>query len=148
MMNYVAFTGLSKLDNLYVTATNRMQAVKVILHSKGNDLKKINDALLFHKEATRLLPIPAFFSQILYDRPHFLRLVIFIHQVFRFIYKCIYFYLFPYLVIPISYYSYDIFKWDKARRKAAAHLGDDGIYNYVNLDQFQPEDEMFAGKFP
>ena len=65
MMNYVAFTGVSKLDNLYVSATNKMQAVKVILNSKGDDLNKINDALLFHKEATRLLPIPSFFASIL-----------------------------------------------------------------------------------
>ena len=78
MMNYVAFTGVSKLDNLYVAATNKMQAVKVILNSKGEDLTKINDALLFHKVATRLLPVPAFFDSILYDRPHFLRLVIFV----------------------------------------------------------------------
>lgn len=76
MMNYVAFTGVSKLDNLYVTATNKMQAVRVILNSKGEDLQKINDALLYHKEATRILPIPTFFSSILYGRPHFLRFVI------------------------------------------------------------------------
>ena len=80
MMNYVAFTGVSKLDNLYVEATNKMQAVKVILNSKGEDLQKINDALLFHKEATRILPIPAFFKSILYERSMFLRFVIFVYS--------------------------------------------------------------------
>lgn len=119
MMNYVAFTGVSKLDNLYVTATNKMQAVQIILESKGENLRKINDALLFHKEATRLLPIPSFFKPILYERYVFLRAVIFVYELFRFLYKCLYFYLFPYLVIPISYYTYDIFKWDKKRRDSA-----------------------------
>jgi len=126
-MNYVAFTGVSKLDNLYTLATNKMQAVKIILESKGNDLQKINDALLYHKEATRILPIPGFFKTILYERYIFMRVVIFIYELFRFIYKCIYFYLFPYLVIPISYYTYDIFKWDKKRHDAAQRLAFDDI---------------------
>ena len=58
MMNYVAFTGVSKLDNLYVVANKKMKAVTVILNSKGKDLQNLKNALLFHKEATRILPIP------------------------------------------------------------------------------------------
>ena len=123
-MNYVAFTGVSKLDNLYVQATNKMHAVRVILNSKGKDLHNLRQGLLYHKEATRLLPYPAFCGSMLYDRPHFMRMVIFVFQSFRFVYKCLYFYLFPYLVVPISYYMYDIFKWDKIRRANAKHLID------------------------
>jgi hypothetical protein len=63
-------------------------------------------------------------------------MVIFVYEMFRFIYKCLYFYLFPYLVIPISYYTYDIFKWDKKRRAAAARLSADDIFL---LQQFQEE---------
>ena len=122
MMNYVAFTGVSKLDNLYVQATTKMTAVKVILESKGEDLKKLKEALLFHKEATRLLPYPNFFGAMLYDRPWFMRFVILTFGVFKLIYKGLYFYLFPYLVVPISYYMYDMFKWDKIRRASAEAL--------------------------
>ena len=42
MMNYVAFTGVSKLDNLYTEATNKMKAVKVILEATGAEKDKIN----------------------------------------------------------------------------------------------------------
>lgn len=92
-----------------------MQAVKVILNSKGEDLKKMKDALRYNKETTRILPIPRFFSKMLYERYIFMRFVIVVFETFRFVYKCLYFYLFPYLVVPFSYYLYDIFKWDKVR---------------------------------
>ena len=125
MMNYIGFTGVSKLDNIYVRANkHKMETVRVILQSKGEDLKKIKDALIFHKEATRLLPYPSFFGKMLYERQYFLRVVIITYEVFRFIYKCLYFYLFPYLVVPISYYMYDIFKWDRIRKESAKKLID------------------------
>lgn len=58
----------------------------------------------------------------LYERSIVLRIVIVTYEIFRFTYKCLYFYLFPYLVVPISYYTYDVFKWDKIRSNAAARL--------------------------
>ena len=36
MVNYVAFAGVSQLDNLYVEATNKMQAAKVVLQASGS----------------------------------------------------------------------------------------------------------------
>jgi len=35
MVNYVAFAGVAQLDNLYVEATSKMKAAKVVLESTG-----------------------------------------------------------------------------------------------------------------
>jgi len=123
MMNYVAFTGVSKLDNLYVEATNKMKAVKVILECTGAEKAKINKALEFEKEIVRELPFPSFWSRIRYKKSCFVRFVIVWYEIMRVIYKGFYFYLFPYMVVPVSYYMYDIFKVDRIKQNHANNYG-------------------------
>ena len=50
MVNYVAFAGIAQLDNLYVEATNKMRAAKVILESTGSQKERLMEALKFEKQ--------------------------------------------------------------------------------------------------
>lgn len=108
MVNYVAFAGIAQLDNLYVEATNKMRAAKVILESTGSQKERLMEALKFEKQqivdpGSRL----TFFNMGKYERPMFLRLVIIWYEIARFVHKTFYFYLFPYLILPLSYTLYD-----------------------------------------
>ena len=50
MITYVAFAGVSKLDNAYVEATNKMKAAKVLLDCKGDARAKLVEAIGFDKQ--------------------------------------------------------------------------------------------------
>ena len=39
--------------------------------------------------------------------------MIIVYELFTFIYKAIYFYLMPYMIVPLSYYVFDMTKADK-----------------------------------
>ncbi len=108
MMNYVAFSGVSKLDNLYVEATHKMKSAKVILEAKGEDLKKITEALTFYKDCNGSVSNKNTYLSCEYELQFFIRQVIFVYDFLRFVYKSIYFYLFPYLIVPMSYTLYNI----------------------------------------
>jgi len=45
-----------------------------------------------------------------YEKPIFLKLVIIWYEIARFVYKSFYFYLFPYLILPLSYTLFDLSK--------------------------------------
>lgn len=107
LMNFVAFSGVSRLDNLYVEATNKLKAVKLLLKAKGEDKETIKKALAFQKEAILEVDPPRFWGTITYPKPTFVRIVIIWYELSRFVYKCLYFYLFPYMVVPVSYWMYD-----------------------------------------
>ena len=49
MMTYVAFLGVSHLDELYVEATHKMKSAKLILDAKGEELKMRDDAISWTK---------------------------------------------------------------------------------------------------
>lgn len=49
MVNYVAFAGVAQLDNLYVEATSKMKAAKVVLESTGAQRERLMEALRFEK---------------------------------------------------------------------------------------------------
>lgn len=49
MVNYVAFAGVAQLDNLYVEATNKMRAAKVVLEATGAQRERLMEALRFEK---------------------------------------------------------------------------------------------------
>lgn len=48
-MNYVAFLGVSHLDELYVEATHKMKSAKLILDAKGDELRMRNEAISWTK---------------------------------------------------------------------------------------------------
>ena len=50
-MNYVAFEGVSQLDNLYVQATGKMRAARILLDREGEDKEKIDKAIRFEKQS-------------------------------------------------------------------------------------------------
>ena len=114
----VSFTSLSKLDRIYTRKSKGMKKILGMLYKPNvEEEEKIKDALCYYKECVRSLPYPGFFSKGLYSRYWFIKVVIIVFELFRFIYKCIYFYLFPYLIIPISYGVYDIFEIEHLRYK-------------------------------
>ena len=106
MVNYVAFAGVAQLDNLYVEATNKMRAAKVILEATGAQRERLMEALRFEKQQIREEKAHTFFNMS-YERPMLLRIVIIWYEIARFVYKSFYFYLFPYLILPFSYTLFD-----------------------------------------
>lgn len=114
MMNYVAFLGVSQLDNLYVEATHKMKAAKIILNATGDDEKKIQDAIRFKKKCSHDVESNTL-GRCEYPLPVFMRFVIVWFELSRFVYKAIYFYLFPYAIVPVSYLLYDVTKDPKHR---------------------------------
>lgn len=49
IMNYVAFEGISQLDNLYVEATGKMKAAKILLDLSDENKAKVERAISFGK---------------------------------------------------------------------------------------------------
>ena len=107
MVNYVAFSGVAQLDNLYVEATTKMRAAKVVLECTGAARERLMEALRFEKQQKAGVKAPTFFNM-KYKKPWFLRLVILWYELARCIYKSFYFYLFPYLILPLSYTLFDL----------------------------------------
>lgn len=106
MVNYVAFAGVAQLDNLYVEATNKMRAAKVVLEATGAQRERLMEALRFDKQQKAEDKAHTFFNMS-YEKPIFLRIVIIWYEIARFVYKSFYFYLFPYLILPLSYALFD-----------------------------------------
>ena len=106
MVNYVAFAGVAQLDKLYVEATNKMRAAKVVLAATGSQKERLNEAMKFEKQQKCEQKASTFFNM-KYERGIFLRVVIIWYQIARFIHKSFYFYLFPYLILPLSYTLHD-----------------------------------------
>ena len=73
----------------------------------------------FEKEICRDLPFPSFWKRINYKKSCFVRVVIVWYELMRIVYKGFYFYLFPYMVVPISYYMYNPFKVDQIKQAHA-----------------------------
>jgi hypothetical protein len=101
MMNYVAFEGISAMDNLYVESTRNLKVAEAIPVDGVQDAEK--DKMLSFKKGR---------EEFNYNNPinssnkYLVRFMKFVNVWFVFIkylYKGIYFYLFPYLIIPLSY---------------------------------------------
>ena len=101
IMNYVAFEGISAMDNLYVESTRNLKVMEAVPVDGVEDAKK--DALYtFTKEREDF----TFEKPIGSDNKHLIRFMKFVRIWFvfvKYLYKGIYFYLFPYLIIPLSY---------------------------------------------
>jgi len=136
MMNYVAFLGVSHLDNLYVEATHKMKSAKLILGARGEELKMRNEAISWqkvveadggkvqhdndgHGHGGEDVPDPLENNTLWwceYNMWIFMRVVIIWQALCKFIYKSLYFYLFPYCIVPVSYWLYDVYKDPKAMK--------------------------------
>jgi len=108
IMNYVAFAGISALDNLYVEATGKMKAAKVLLEASEEVNKdKIRKATLMKsRKLIRPEDMQLFWNITLKENKCLMRFIILWYQLIRFVYKALYFYLFPYLIVPLSYLLY------------------------------------------
>lgn len=85
-----------------------MRADTILLKAKGEDLKKVENALTFQKDIDGLHSNHNRMLSCRYESWIFMRFVILTHGLIRFFYKAIYFYLFPYLIVPVSYLLYNV----------------------------------------
>ena len=103
-MNYVAFEGVSQLDNLYVAATGKMKAATILLNPSAQDKPAVEEAITFQKkhrsDGNTLCSVE------LPENKCLLMFIMVWYAFIRFIYKTVYFYLFPYLIVPLSYIAY------------------------------------------
>ena len=111
MMNYVAFEGISAMDNLYVETIRNMEVTKAV-PIEGTENKELEEALSY-QQARRDYPFskPFYNDSVLYH--YFMKFVHIWYMVIKVLYKGIYFYIFPYLIIPLSYYVFDFTKIEK-----------------------------------
>ena len=84
-----------------------MRAAKVVLESTGSQKDRLMEALSYEKQQKTEQKAYTFFNMGDYKKPGFLRIVIVWFEISRFIHKALYFYLFPYLVLPLSYTLHD-----------------------------------------
>ena len=105
MMNYVAFEGISAMDNLYCETIRNMKVAEAI-PVDGQEDKERDQIFSFIKGRSEF----TFAKPINCDHWFHIKFMKFVHiwyVVIKYIYKGIYFYLFPYLIVPLSYYVYD-----------------------------------------
>ena len=99
-MNYVAFLGISEFDNLYTKSIRNMKAKELL--KEDEDLNKL---LEYDKDKQNLATICNTKS----DSPCLMILIVLTYKIFKYLYKGVYFYFLPFLIIPVSY-SHKYFK--------------------------------------
>lgn len=104
--NYCAFAGISEIDNLYCEAQRNMKGLDAIPKS-GVDNPKLDEMLTYTKknymnEDDR----PSVWDPKCKDRRWLIRLIILIFPMIRYIYKVVYFYVFPYSIVFLSYFVF------------------------------------------
>ncbi len=103
IMNYVAFQGITQIDELYLASEQNMKA-KNIVEKKKDEVQNILQYNLKKGEEgwdawRKTWTEPG-------DRYIVMRMIFIVYNIFKFMYKTIYFYLLPYMIIPLSFYSY------------------------------------------
>ena len=108
MMNYVAFEGISAMDNLYCETIRNMKVTDAIPIDGKEDPERdqIFSFVKGRKDFTFANPI----NSEEWVHKAFMKFVHIWFVLIKLIYKGIYFYLFPYLIVPLSYYVFD---WTK-----------------------------------
>ena len=105
MMNYVAFEGISAMDNLYCETIRNMKVTEAI-PIDGKDDPERDKVFAFDKKRKDF----TFANPIKSESKYLRGFMKFVHIWFVFIkllYKGVYFYIFPYFIIPLSYYVFD-----------------------------------------
>ena len=117
-MNYVAFEGISAMDNLYCETIRNMKVQEAIPgEGADEDQAELEKILTFkpgRKDFSFSKPLPGDFGDHDEDEDKYndvtrylVKHMWIIYIFIKFLYKGIYFYMFPYLIIPLSYYVYD-----------------------------------------
>ena len=110
IMNYLAFAGVSEIDNIFTGALRYMVVKDELVDNVQEGEQDIIDEILTYKKehqkikdgetvSTFAAPIPA-------EKPHLMRFIILVFEIERLLYKALYFYLFPYIVFFLSYALY------------------------------------------
>lgn len=109
-MNYLAFSGVTQIDNIFCQAQRYMLVKDELVDSiQDGEGEIIEGYLTYTKErikakdeqiqSTFMNPIPI-------QKKWQMRFFVIVHEFERIIYKALYFYLFPYLVVFLSYTLY------------------------------------------
>jgi len=93
-MNYVAFLGISEFDNLYTNSIRNMKAKELLKEDEN-----LNKLLEYDKDeqyrATK--------SNTKSDSHCLMFIIVLTYKIFKYLYKGVYFYFLPFLIIPVSY---------------------------------------------
>jgi hypothetical protein len=109
IINYAVFIGISEMDNLYCMAL-RYFSVRDSLLEMGDSAESqlLDKFLTFKKEQAKendpQIETSTFTNPIPKEQKWLMRVIIIFHTLQRLFYKSLYFYMFPYLVLFISYY--------------------------------------------
>lgn len=108
IMNYLAFAGVSEIDNIFVGAVRYMKAKDELVENVQDGEGDIIEGFLTYKKdrlkdeserSTWATPKPE-------EKKGEVRFIIVMFEIERVIYKALYFYLFPYIVVFLSYTLY------------------------------------------
>ena len=104
-MNYVAFQGITQIDDLYLESEQKMKAKNEMEEHKNSVEKRLK----FKKKDNLEQGWDLFFDN--WQKPNegryiVMRIIMIVYLFFKFMYKSIYFYILPYMIIPLSFYSY------------------------------------------
>ena len=141
-MNYVAYAGISEIDNVYGAAIRNLHARVLLIEDITFEEQEIRDRLLTYtrepfkgnsykgksinrppcdedgepifetegdkrqRESRADMRKSTFSNPIPRSKSNLMRVISITHVVERVFFKSVYFYLFPYLVLPISYIVY------------------------------------------
>jgi hypothetical protein len=110
IINYLVFAGISEIDNIFTNAQRYMLVkTELVDNPQEGESEYVEEQLAFTKERVKTEDSEksTFMEPIPFKKRGALRLIIVIHEIERVIYKSLYFYLFPYLVVVLSYSLYD-----------------------------------------
>ena len=97
-MNYLVFTGISQLDNIFTQNVLKLNAKKLL---DDDTIKANKDSLIIIKGKKDIT-----YKDSINTKQYKMSIIIICYNISRILYKAIYFYLLPYLIIPLSYYLY------------------------------------------
>ena len=109
IMNYLAFAGISEIDNIYANAMRYMKVKHELIDDvKPGEQEYLDNCLKYKKEKTKDEADRSTFAD---PKPSsksgLMKVIIVVYQIERVLYKAIYFYLFPYVVVFLSYGLYN-----------------------------------------
>lgn len=100
LMNYAAFAGVSEIDNLYAEAQRNMK-VQEAVPVDGVDNPELEKCLTYKKQSKMTKEDKEKAND--HDHQWLMIVVNMFYYLTKVIYKVIYFYLFPYLVVILSH---------------------------------------------
>ena len=92
------------MDNLYTQSVLKMKAKELLDNEEKK--KKVQELLNYTYWDKKDKNLKCLFIKPKVERNCMMRLIIISYWITKFIYKTIYFYLLPYFIIPLSYYSF------------------------------------------